>query len=79
MLTGLLGILVIVVVMSVAVPVIWPLIAGSTGNITAMTDTSAGTDIIKAFWPIAIILVGIGVGTGLIMFAVKKMGLGSKA
>ncbi|OGM08558.1 hypothetical protein A2Z67_01815 [Candidatus Woesebacteria bacterium RBG_13_36_22] len=63
---------VVLIVIAVAFPVLWPLVTGAGGNITAMVGTDAGTTTVQAFWPIVLLLVGLGVAVGLIMYALKK-------
>ena len=74
-LIGLISTIVVIVVLSVAVPILWPIAIGASGNITAMTGTDAGTTTIQAFWPIILLIVGLGVAVGLIMYALRKFGL----
>lgn len=69
---AILGILVIFLVLANVIPTLWPMIANTSGNITAMTGTDAGTTTIKAFWPIAILVIGIGIGVAVIMVGIKK-------
>ena len=71
---SLLGVVVVLVVMTRAIPVLWPLAANSTA-IDAMTGTDAGTTTVQAFWPIILLLVGLGLAIGLIVFALRKFGL----
>lgn len=71
---ALLGVVVVLVVMTQAIPVLWPLAANSTA-IDAMTGTDAGTDTIQAFWPIILLLVGLGLAIGLVVYALRKFGL----
>lgn len=71
---SLLGVVVVLVVMTQAIPVLWPLAANSTA-IDAMTGTDAGTTTVQAFWPIILLLVGLGLAIGLVVFALRKFGL----
>lgn len=68
----LIGVLVVVLVLGSAVPVIWPMITATSDNITAMTGTDSGTTFIQDFWPLVILLIGIGLAVGLIMFAIRR-------
>lgn len=71
---ALIGVVVVLVVMSEAIPVLWPIAANSTA-IADMTGTDAGTTTMQAFWPIVLLLVGLGVAVGLIVFALKRFNL----
>lgn len=73
---GLLTVMVTLIVLGSSVPVLWPIIASSGDNITAMTGTDQGTVFIQTFWPIVLMLVGLGVAVGLIIFAIKKFKTG---
>lgn len=66
---------VVLIVIARAFPVIWPIVTAAGANITAMSGDDAGTTTIIAFWPLVLMLVGLGVGVGLIIFAVKNFGL----
>ena len=75
LLTGLITVVVVLIVLGTAIPVLWPLAANTTDNITAMTGTDAGTTTIQAFWPVILLVVGMGLAVGLIMFGLRKFGL----
>lgn len=74
LLKGLLGTVVVLVVLGAAVPVLWPL-ASNTTAIDAMTGTDAGTTTIQSFWPVVLLVVGIGLAVGLIVYGMRKFGL----
>lgn len=74
LLAGLLGVVVVMVVMGSAIPVLWPVASNSTA-INAMSGTDAGTTTIKSFWPIILLIIGIGLAVGLIVMALRKFGL----
>ena len=69
---GLLAVMITLIVLGSAIPVLWPLIASSGENITAMTGTDQGPVFIQTFWPIVLMLIGLGIAVGLIIFAIKK-------
>jgi len=72
---ALLGVVIVVIVLANAIPVLWPMATDASGNITAMTGTDAGTTTIQAFWPVVLLLVGLGVAVGLIVYALRKFGM----
>lgn len=74
LLSGLLGVVVVLVVLGTAVPVLWPLAANTTA-IDAMTGTDVGTTTIQSFWPVILLVVGLGLAVGLIVFGMRKFGL----
>ena len=71
-LAAIISIVVTIIVLANAIPVLWPLATTASANITAMTGTDAGTTTIQAFWPIVLLLVGLGIAIGLIVYALKK-------
>lgn len=75
LLTALIAIAVVLIVLARAFPILWPMVTSAGGNVTAMNGTDAGTTTFVAFWPVALLVVGIGVAVGLIIFALKSFGL----
>lgn len=74
---GLIGVAVVLIVIAYAFPVIWPIVITAGANITGMTGTDAGTTMMIGFWPVILLIVGIGVAVGLLMYALKKFRLSS--
>lgn len=68
LITGAVG----VVILATAIPVLWPMIADSDTAIQAMNGTDDGTTFIQSFWPIGIMIGGIGIGVGLVYMLLKK-------
>ena len=74
---ALLSVLVIFLVLGYTIPTIWPLISNNASSqISAMTGTDTGTVVLKALFPIAVLLVGIGLVAAIIMYAVKQFRAG---
>ena len=79
LLIALISTVVVIIVLAVSIPILWPIATDASTNITSMTGTDAGTTTIQAFWPVVLLLVGLGIAVGLIMFALRRFGLiGSK-
>ena len=74
-LAGLISVVVVLIVLGTAIPVLWPLATATSDNITAMTGTDAGTTTIQAFWPVILLVIGMGVAVGLIVYGLRKFGL----
>ena len=72
LLIALITVSVILIVIATAFPIIWPMVVDAGGNITAMTGTDAGTTTLQGFWPLILLVVGIGIAIGLIMFGLNK-------
>jgi len=64
-----------VVVIGAVIVALWPTITGTNTSVQALTQTDAGTTTMKALWPIAIIVIGIGVAAGVVIWACEKFGL----
>lgn len=75
LLTGLIIVGAVLIVIATAFPILWPIVTSAGGNITAMAGTDAGTTTVQSFWPIVLLLVGLGIAVGLIVYAMKKFGL----
>lgn len=65
-----------VVILGTAVPVLWPLFAGSDTDIQAMTETDSGTVFIQTFWPILILIGGIGLVVGIVYMVMRRFNIG---
>ena len=70
-----LGIVITIIILANAIPVLWPMATTAGANITAMTGTDSGTTMIIAFWPVALLIIGIGIAVAIIVFALKQFGL----
>ena len=77
-LIGLITVSVVLIVIATAFPIVWPMVVGAGGNITAMSGTDAGTTTLQGFWPLILLVVGIGIAIGLIMYGLKKFQIMSK-
>lgn len=75
MLVALIGVIVVLIVLGYTIPVLWPIAVATSTNITAMSGTDSGTIMIQTFWPVILMVVGLGVAVGLIVFALRKFGL----
>ena len=75
LLTALIGVVVVIIVLANAIPILWPMAVDASANITSMNGTDAGTQMIQGFWPVVLLLVGLGVAIGLIIYALKAFGV----
>ena len=78
LLSSVISLVVVIIVLATSIPILWPMATEASGNITAMTGTDAGTETIQAFWPVVLLIVGIGVAVGLIVYALKEFGIMGK-
>jgi len=64
-----------IIVMGALIPVLWPMLQATTTNITAISGSDAPTTFLKTMWPIAILVVGLGIVVAIIFYALKKFGV----
>ena len=74
-LTGIVLTVVTIIILAALLPAFWPMLTDSTANIQAINGTDTATVFLKTGWPIAILLVGIGIVVALIYFALKQFGV----
>jgi len=68
------GVVLVVVVLGALLPVLWPMLVDTD---TAIQELEGGgiTDFLQAMWPIALIIIGIGIAAGLIFYALRSFGV----
>lgn len=69
------GVMMVVVVLGAAIPALWPTFTGSADDIAALTQTDAGTTMLQTMWPIALVIIGIGIAAGIIFLALREFGI----
>lgn len=72
---AIISVVIVIIVIAYAWPVLWPIATTAGDNISAMTGTDAGTTTVQSFWDVVLLLVGLGVAVGLVVFALKKFGV----
>lgn len=68
-------VVIVLIVLGASIPILWPIAIDYSDNITAMTGTDAGTTTMQALWPLALMLIGLGVAVGLLVYALNKFGV----
>jgi hypothetical protein len=63
------------ILLGALIPVLWPMLQATTGNITAIAGTDAPTVFLKAMWPIAILVTAFAIVIAIILYALKKFGV----
>ena len=74
-LTGIILTVITLVILGVMLPAFWPMMTASTANITAIEGTDTATVFLKTGWPIAVLLISIGIVIDLIYFALRQFGV----
>jgi len=74
-LTGIILAILTIVILGFMLPAFWPMLTESTANISAINGTDTATVFLKTGWPIAILIVGIGIVVALIYFALRQFGV----
>lgn len=64
-----------VVVIGMLLPVIFPMMTDTDTDIQAMTGTDDATVFLQTTWPIVLLVIGVVIALGVIMWAVNKLGL----
>lgn len=64
-----------ILIVGTVIPAMWPLAVESLTNIAAMNGTDTGTVMIKALWPVGVMVAAIGLGIWLIIYAIRKLGI----
>lgn len=64
-----------VLVIGTVVAALWSALAATDTSIQALTETDAGTVMLKAMWPIVLVCVGIGIAAGAVIWVLKKAGV----
>jgi hypothetical protein len=63
------------VVVGALIPALWPMFVATDTAIQALSDGSTMTDFLQVIWPIALLVIAIGIPVALVYFALKKFGL----
>lgn len=63
------------IVLGALIPALWPMLQATTGNITAISGTDTPTVFLKAMWPVALLVTGLGIVIAIILYAMKKFGV----
>jgi hypothetical protein len=64
-----------IVVLGAIVPSLWPMMTATSESIAALNGTDVGTVFLKSGWPVAILIIGIGIVVALIYFALRQFGI----
>lgn len=75
LLSALLGVVITLAILGAAIPVLWP-IAANTTAIDAMSGTDQGTAMIQTFWPIVLLVIGLGLVVGLVIYGMRRFKVG---
>ena len=78
MIKKVIGVILVIIVLGALLPVLWPMLVDTDTDIQAIEGGGAITGFLQAMWPIALIVVGIGIGAGIIYYALKKFGVAGK-
>lgn len=63
-----------VVILGFCLPVLWPLLQDAADAIAALSG-GAETDILQAIFPVALVILAIGIAAGLIFWGLKQFGV----
>ena len=64
------------IVLGALIPVLWPMLQDTQTDIDALNATgSVSTSFLQNMWPIALLVVGLGIVVALILYALRKFGV----
>lgn len=66
---------VMVVLVGTAIVALWPTVQSTATSVAGLTQTDAGTTVLKGLWPLVALVLGAGAAAGLIVWALKEFGL----
>lgn len=72
---ALIGAIITIILIADVVPILWPMAETASANITNMSTSTQGGQLIVSFWPIVLLVVGIGLAVGAIVWALGKFGI----
>jgi len=76
MIKKVIAVVLVVIVLGALIPVLFPMMLNTQSAITGnITGEDAGSLMIVAFWPILLIIIGIGIAAALIFYALRKFGV----
>jgi hypothetical protein len=64
-----------ILIVGTVIPAMWPLAVESLTSVAAMNGTDTGTTLIKALWPVGVMVAAIGLGIWLILYAIRRLGI----
>ena len=73
--TGILLVILVIVILGALIPVLWPTMQDSQEAIAAINGTDAPTAFLKTMFPVAILVVGLGIVAAIIFFALRNFGI----
>lgn len=65
-------IMITILVLGTMVAAMWSPMMGSDTAIQALTETDDATVMLQTFWPIGLLVIGLGIAAGVIFHALKK-------
>lgn len=75
MLKKVITVLVIVVALGALIPTLWPMFTDTDTQIQALNGTDTATGFLQTSWPIALLIIGLAIGIGVLFYALKKFGI----
>jgi len=64
-----------IVILGAVLPALWPMMTDTSADIAAINGTDTATAFLKTGWPIAILVIGVGVVAALVFFALRQFGV----
>ena len=67
-----------IVSLGILIPVLWPLMLGTSSDMAAINGTDAGTVLLRTAWPVVLLLIGIGIAIELVVWTIRRFNVGGR-
>lgn len=74
--TAIIIVALVLIVLGALIPALWPMLQDTQTDIDALNATgSVSTSFLQSMWPIALLVVGLGIVVGIIIYALRRFGV----
>lgn len=74
--TAIIVVALVLIVLGALIPVLWPMLQATQTDIDALNATgSVSTAFLQNMWPVALLVVGLGIVIAIILYALKRFGV----
>lgn len=74
--TAIIVVALVLIVLGALIPVLWPMLQATQTDIDALNATgSSSTAFLQSMWPVALLVVGLGIVVAIILYALRRFGV----